>query len=179
MENQFDNYCSLKNVRTQNQLLSNGCNVFVVSFPATACKNLNERWRIELIKDFYLLRSGRFWWKTFAWVVLMQKIFERLNAPLRTVGKPLPVNELDLSPALFRRQQQNAADKRPLLSFVLHCLSWSRPLLLSCNTTPHGGEVVCTCPRGEARRNPTAYHLALTAACLLCGRWEAEGPYIC
>lgn len=51
-------------------------------------------------------------------------------APPKDSQRPLPVNKLCLCPALFvRQQQQKAADKRSLASFVVHCTS-SRQLLL-------------------------------------------------
>lgn len=99
--------------------------------------------------------------------------------------RPLPVNKLCLAPALFMRQQQKqAAHKRSTDSFVVHCTSSSQPLLWAVIQPCMEVKLFAPVPQAmtEARRNPTAYHLALVAtrpACLLCGSLGAEGPYIC
>lgn len=105
------------------------------------------------------------------------------NSP-KDSQRPLPVNKLCLGPAPFIRQQQKAADKRPLASFVVHCTSSRQPLLWAVLLPCLEVKLFAPVPQAvaEARRNPTANHLALVAAwpaCLLCGSWGAEGPYIC
>lgn len=68
------------------------------------------------------------------------------NSP-KNNERPLPVGKLCLGSALsVRQQQQRAADKRSLASFVVQHTSSRQPLLLSCCVASHGGEAVCTCP---------------------------------
>lgn len=151
MENQFDNYQVLKNVITQKRLgtytqwscrpsffLCFYSDMALTIFPSHYQQRSDWRLTKMKIQDICLSKLWKFE-KENIWLCRNDVgecdtldspwTIKCTNSP-KDSQRPLPVNKLCLGPALFiRQQQQRAADKRSLASFVVHCTSSRQPLL--------------------------------------------------